>query len=412
MGFVGDFFDDVIDFFDDVIDTVINAVADMVNSVVNWIEENWVLVALITVAVVALCTGNFAAMASAINANAAALAAEGASWASIASVTVGMYAEALYISVGSFLGAIHFSTLLAIHQVAYLVSDDYRILITSIYNDIAAVSGQLGLGTAFLLLAHRNARNIVLDASTMMGHSYDLAEITWLNQYVDYLKKFNIHAINYQNNPGAILHDIDEWVIKPATDFKAGIVSNLLTSIDAAAQIITETVNDITTLRNDFGQFLSDLPAQIRDKITPYVDDIFNKYDTWIRDDYKPTLAQFDNILDILGRQQIEQQSTMSDLVARLLHPADYLREIDKLPPDEREEQERALYELTTRPLAREIEETTTIAENVSFDLLKMIEALGAPYKPPAWLIPEVTVPGRPPGAPIVKRKTWFVGDF
>lgn len=412
MGVVTDVATDIIGVITDVVSTVVDTVSDAVTEIVGFISNNKILVALAVVAAVVLLQPEFIAMATAINANSAALAAEGASFWATAGVSVSMYAEALSISMGSFLTAIHFSTLLSIHQVAYLVSEDYRGMIVGVYNDVARVSGQLDLGTAFLLLAHRNARNIVLDASSMMGQSYDLGEVTWLNQYVEYLRKFNDKASQYRNNPGEILHDIDEWLVKPSVDFKAGITAQIITSIDAAAGLITTTVQDLTTLRYDFGQLISDLPAQIQDKITPYVADIFTKYDTWIKNDYKPALKQFDDILEALGSQHTEAQITVAGLIERLKNPVDYLREIEWLGPDEREQQEQALYDLTTKPLQREITETTGIAEAVSFEMEKLLEALEYESPPPAWYNKEVTAPARPAGAPVVKRNTWFVGDF
>ncbi|MBA7556882.1 hypothetical protein ES705_49605 [subsurface metagenome] len=229
---------------------------------------------------------------------------------------------------------------------------------------------------------------------------------------MEYLREFQYKMYEYKDNPGYLLYDLDQMLTKPAMDLKTGIYRTILSSIDAATTIITTTVQDITTLRYDFGQLLSDLPAQIRDKITPYVDDIFGKYDTWIRDDYKPALRQFDDILDILGRQHTEAQITVAGLIDRLKNPVDYLKEIEWLGPDERAEQEQALYELATRPLSREIDETTAIAEDVSSGLLKMLEAVEAPTERPPWYVPELPSPSRPARVPVVKRKTWFVGDY
>jgi len=72
--------------------------------------------------------------------------------------------NAIKASYNMFLEAIHYDTLLKIHEIAYIVSGDYRVQVNKIYGRIAEVSEALGLGAQFINLALRNARAITLDA--------------------------------------------------------------------------------------------------------------------------------------------------------------------------------------------------------------------------------------------------------
>ncbi|MBA7552557.1 hypothetical protein ES705_45125 [subsurface metagenome] len=58
------------------------------------------------------------------------------------------------------------------------------------------------------------------------------------------------------------------------------------------------------------------------------------------------------------------------------------------------------------------MDETARVAESVSFEMQKMLDALEYEAPPPAWYREEIITPARPADVPVVKRKTWFVGDF
>jgi len=412
MGFIGDIAGAIIDVITGIVEVVVDVVSSIISAVVNFISENIILVALIAAGVVIIASGGFAIMMADLALECELLALAEVSYMEIGAYAIAGFVDAIGICMGSFLEVIHFSTLLQIHQVAYILSGDYREMMSHVYDEIAEVSVALGLGSGYLILLHRNARNVILDVSGMMGRSYDLAEITWLQQYSDYLKKFNERVNIYKTNPGMILHDVDEYLVKPAADLKGAVVSNIILTIDSTVAVMKDTVTDVSKLRTDLGQLISDLPPKIRSETKPFFDEVFLKYDDWIREDYKPAIKVFDQLIGALKVEQDTHRQNIGGLVDRLKRPADYLLELDNFDLDLKREQEDSIHELSSRTYMRQAYDVRSDIGPVTFAFQKLAEALTVSIPPPEWKIPEKIEPGRPARTPVEPRETWDVGDY
>ncbi|GAI28645.1 unnamed protein product, partial [marine sediment metagenome] len=125
-------------------------------------------------------------------------------------------------------------------------------------------------------------------------------------------------------------------------------------TLDSTVQVMKDTVTDVSKLRTDLGQLISDLPPKIRSETKPFFDEVFLKYDDWIREDYKPAIAQFDLLIDALEVKQETHRENIGDLVDRLKRPADYLLELDGFDPDLRRQQEDSIHEISSRTYMRQ----------------------------------------------------------
>lgn len=404
--------EDLIDVVFDAVEIVVDAIETVVDAAIQFVEDHWVEIAIVALIVVIVVTGGFGAVAAEVALYTECMAMSGVVAVETVTLSAVQFVAVIGSSMASFLEVIHFKTLLSIHEIAYILSDDYRQVVSYIYGQIAEVSAALGLGSGYLILLHRNARNVILDVSGMMGRGYDIAEITWLTQYSEYLKVFNKQVNIYKDDPSQILHDVDSYLVKPAADLKGAIVSNIITTIDSTIKVVKETIEDISKLRGDLGQLIHDLPPAIRAVAQPLVDDVFTHYDKWILEEYKPAIRQFDRVLGVFKTEQEAHRSNIASLVDRLKRPADYLLEIDKLDPDVKLQQEEAIADLAFRPYLKEAAIAESDIGPVSFAFQKLVDALKVVTPPPAWVVPEVVIPGRPAGAPVEPRDTWSVGDY
>jgi len=325
---------------------------------------------------------------------------------------VAAYAHCLVLGFAEFLEAIHFTTLLSIHEIAYIVSNDYRAMWSKVYSEFGEVSYALGYSADFLNIIIRDSRNVVLDAAAMMGQSYDLAEVTWIKSFQGYLKVFSDQASKYTKNPAAVFYDIDRMLTKPAIDNKAGIMQMTFQTIDSAIKFVRTGIEQTDKLRVDLGKLVSDLPHQIRDEIKPWFDKVTKDFADWIQTEYRPSLKIIDGVINALGIQQEVQRKETRDLVNRLRRPGDYLKEIDDFTEDERRRQEREISEIAFRTSAEESENWVRATNLEATKLVEEGRILRAPTERAAWEIYEVEVPERPAGAPVEPRETWFVGDF
>lgn len=412
MGAVADVFDVV----EDVVGDVVDAVVDIVTDVVVAISENVLTPEFLTIA--AICIGQYYAIPaiSAAYASAASteLAAYSVSMSAADAMIVGTSAFTSAVSAGltAFAEAIHLTTILDIHNIATLVSSDYRNMMFNVYSEISEVSSALGFYPQFLPLAFRNSRQLVLSSSNLMGRKYDLAQVEWLTTFNSYLTEFNKHAKEYENNPEALFYDLEQLVEKPSMDAGGSTMQTVFVSINDTVKAVKATVADTVTVRDDLNRLISDLPERIRSQIKPYTDPIIRQFDDFITNTYDPAIKEFQSLLDRFSDLQKKNLSDIDDVVERLAKPGDYLLEIDSLLEADRLDQEGKIAEISTRRFRTDVDELAKEAVPISMQLTKLKALLEEKRIPPIWKVAEMEKPFRPAGVKAARRATWFVGDY
>jgi len=166
-------------------------ICDFIDDIVDWVKEHWEFVVLAIIAIVvtiitfnpglgmaiySTVAGTIAGLIEGIgliSTGTAITALDTIGALTVSSVAtasaISSFISAIAVSFGAFLEAIHFKTLLAIHEIAYLLSDEYRLMLASITQDIMEYSESLGMGSTFVLLGIQNVRTLVLDVSSMLG---------------------------------------------------------------------------------------------------------------------------------------------------------------------------------------------------------------------------------------------------
>lgn len=323
-----------------------------------------------------------------------------------------VFVGSLALTFRAFLTAIHFDTLVGVHKVAFLVSEDYRGVMRQVYGEITKVSEALGYGPYFLTLALQNTRNLVLDVSTSMGMRYDLAEVSWLGTFQGYMKNFAGAAYKYSNNPEALFFDLSRWVERDALDKKGVFIEGLVKTIERTTEAIAGAVEQVVVIRDDLSKLVLDLPDKIRGQIEPVIMPYIERFDTFIIDTYDPYKRELESIIDKIESLQGSQRSRLTDIVDRLKKPADYCLEIDKLEDWEREDQEKKFDDLSSRYYNRELTVSTEAMGTISAELGKIRDILTRPLELAFMGVEEVTAPVPISIGEIDPSKTWFVGDY
>ncbi|GAH59535.1 unnamed protein product, partial [marine sediment metagenome] len=184
------------------------------------------------------------------------------------------YITALKASFSAFLAAIHFETIIAVHEIAYLTSSAYRSMMAKVYGKLGEFSEAIGRSTGFIETAIQLARKTSLDVSSFLGKSYDLSEVVWLNDFNKLLGKISDTSSLYAKNPSQIWTDIDELIVKPAIDAKAEAQITMFATVKNLAGVAKSLDETLTTVQANFGAVVEELPAKWRNDITPIVDKI------------------------------------------------------------------------------------------------------------------------------------------
>jgi len=299
-----------------------------------------------------------------------------------------------------FLELIHFHELLRLHEVLYMLVPKYRAAVEFIYDRIAKVSEQLGLGAAFMNLALRNARALVLSASSTIGRPYDLADLDWWTTFDKWSERANKKIGMYRDNPELFLTDLDEWVIRGAVDQQSGSQITTLATLASTAETVAGVVEDVKTVRDDFGKLVAELPAEVQKYVRPITDPIVKKFDDFYFDTYTPAV-------EALG---IEAERNRMDIDAARFKIDELDLTISKNPvkigdwetfePAERRRQEEIAEDTYTAPAQRNAEVFTSVSSEETERIVQEQKAQEVPVKPtptPEYLTYEVEEAPPPP---------------
>jgi len=320
--------------------------------------------------------------------------------------------QALEAHFKSFLEFIHFDTILSIHNIAFIISPHYRQAVNNLYRELSKVARAIGAAPQFINLAIRNARNVVLDVSSMFGRKYDLAEVEWIETLDDFLRQVADKADRYAREPWELFNDIDEMIVKPHVDAKAAGQRTILGTIRNVVDATGRLVDDLVTLRNDIDQFIRDLPTSVRREVEPMLRPVIDRFDAIIYEHVEPSIRRIDDLLNVVSGRQAEIRGDVDRILDRISRPDRYIQEVDQLPPDERVKAEVIIHDIVHRPIDREI---AALHEEMR-ETVKELEAVAKVYRleipPPAWYVGEAESPRPVPQTKIEPRETWFVGDY
>jgi hypothetical protein len=322
------------------------------------------------------------------------------------------YITSIQSSFGSFLEAIHFKVVLAAHQIVYLVSAEYRSMMSTVFGQIQQVSTALGLGANDLNLILRDARNTVLDTSAMMGHGYDMGELTYWATMQDFFKDMSGKMDVYKYNPGKLLFDLDQKIFRPAADTKADTQSMVYSTLDNMVRVAETTTHDLFRVRNDLASFASHLPEDIRKEIAPAIKLVTDSVDDFIKSIYTPTMIGVQTYINNLRVDHDTQALRLSDLIERARRPSTLLRPMEDLDLDEMYAEEEFIANKIGRSMVRQLDSFEVDAAPDRAETQDILDAIPTLEEmiPEAFMGGEVPEIGLPP--PVVPRDKWDVGDF
>lgn len=309
------------------------------------------------------------------------------------------------------LDAIRFHELLAIHRAAYSLAPAYRELVNRVYSEISKVSEQLGLGAQFMNLALRNARAIVLSASSLIGRSYDMGELEWWTRFDGWTSKANERLTSYKEHPELVFEDIDEWLIRQGVTEGTEKQGGVLATVADTAQKAAQTVEDVKGVRDDLGKTIADLPADVQKYVRPVTDPILNKFDNFYYDTYQPAIGALGIEVEESGKREAVLLQRIEGIDLTIKTSTVRLKEWERLPPEERTEEEDHQEEISNRQYRRQSEEyeTVVVEEDKRIEMIREERKITAVPAPP----PEVLTyePEKP--APLPPRLRWWdVGDY
>lgn len=326
--------------------------------------------------------------------------------------TLSAWASSIKAGFSGFLTAIHFDTIITIHEIAHLTSSAYREMMQKVYGKLGDFSEAIGRTTGFIETAIQLARKTSLEVSSFLGKSYDLGEVVWLKSFRSLLDKINDTAIVYAKNPSQIWTDIDDIIVKPAIDAKAAAQVTMFATVRNAVDMVKSLDDSLTTVQADFVATVSHLPKQWQNDILTMFVGVSGEINEWREGIFAPTIEVIDKVMGVVYERTIKAKELMQQIAARLAKGGDILADIDNLPDAERLEQELKIAEVSTRIMRRknalwlqELQEHVITLESIK-------AAIKFEPSPSIFIVADRPALVTPVGKQAKDKKSWFVGDY
>ena len=310
------------------------------------------------------------------------------------------------------LRVIHFKTILAVHQVAMLVSPQYRAMMQRIFHSLSEYSKAIGMGPAFIDLAIRSTRTLVLDVSGALGHSYDMSQLVWLTELDGFMKTLAVNSKRYADNPFLIFTDLEEDIERRYANVHGNVESATLLVIEGLLKGVGKAAADIEKINGDLLKLLNDLPAFVKSHIDPAIFGVLRALDGFIAGEFMPKMQQINGVITQYGADIRAAQAAAAAAAARILTPKQTVMSLLDLPVIEQDEVLSGLNSLDNRRTADMLLKVTQWSGPVSEEFERLFR-LPAPVKPPpVFLTFEHTLAPVPDLNAPVSGSGPYVGDY
>ena len=205
-----------------------------------------------------------------------------------------------------------------------------------VYAQIGEFSEAISGNAHFAILLIENARSIVLDTSSMLGRSYDIGEITWINEFENFLGVVEEKAERYEENPYELINDINELVVKPAYDLQGSVWSGIFDTVDTMLIILDRHADNVIRIKDDLYKLIEALPTYLKDHVSASVMDAIHHVDQFFVKEYRPMMGKLQGAISVIERDSKRRDINFDGILERLKNPAQYLLEAEKLPRKER----------------------------------------------------------------------------
>jgi len=331
----------------------------------------------------------------------------------IGPISIDLSMSVLRTILATFLEMIHFDTLVALHNIAWVLSEDYRKVLSKVFKKMSEISEELFGWSLGLRVILENTRSIVLSSSAALGYSYDVNQLIWLNSLTDFTILFNEHAETYMEDPEQLFFDLEDWIEEHAIDISGGAHALIYQSVVKLTDGVHGNALELKNVQSRSRENQFQLNRLTAGNFGQRIDWNWKAFEGFKGDEYAPRQGQQEKNINANRQETAANRKTLSDLNFKLTRPTGQLEGIDKLSEPEKTDEEINLEDLSTRPF--QDDSAVLAADQAAADADREKEAaeLEAEQLKPAAVETIVTKPvtkaefkPRPP------VNSWFVGEY
>ena len=412
MGDVGDFFQDIIDGVGDFFEDVVDELEDIIDDIGDFFEEYWEELLAGTLTAVLIFTPVGGIVLSGLSEMAGWIQSEAAHFIDEPLEALSGWTMSVQDFWYNFSEFTHLNTILAVHNIASIVSPEYNQMVQDFYKTISDWSYSFGAGALGVASLIQNTRTLVFDVSSTFGMSYDMCELVWVNDLAKISQMLGEKTTEYANNPSKLILDLQESIQRPKIDAKQGFMGSLYGTIEATINLLDATAGHLETLAQDVYRLFAQLPEFVETDWTGDIIDASEDVIEYIELTIHPKVDALKMYIDSVWTAFVPVQTAAQSLSRIVQTPGTLLQNTSLLPEPTKTEEYKKIYEETNKQL---IDDLPNIEQEIqeSFERLEAIQK-ALDEKPPeqTQLPTEMQGLSYPVGSKPIKRKSWNVGEY
>lgn len=327
--------------------------------------------------------------------------------------SVGMAMTGLKTVLATFLEAIHFRTIMAVHNILWVLSEDYRKVMSKLFKTISEVSEELFGWSMGMEVMLRNTRVLVVSSAAILGITYDVAELMWLTQMETFLVGFNDRVESYMEDPEQFFIDLQVMVEQHAIDLSAGRNQLIFEAVTSLTQGVLTNAENLVRIDSAVSENQFKVGGLIGEDHKGGIADNRRGHEQFKRDEYKPRQDQQETSITQNKARSMENKRETDRIAKKMTTPTGQIDEIDELEEPQKTEEEEKLEDLSTRPYQEESEELKSEKETAAAEQEKELTESEKEMKEKLREEPVFAEPVTPlevkPGPPV---NFWSVGDY
>lgn len=209
----------------------------------------------------------------------------------------------LKTDIATFLDSIGVQLLISTHKLLLEVWTSYRDAFKSINTAAAGLSNSLGYGGEFFPLLLTNIQNVYVATSAIFGVQPQESKIKFLTTSAEYLNKWQARFDLYAQNPGAILDELNQWVLDNSELQYSSKFSSLQKLVGVLSTTVTTTVKNLETLENAVNKLINDLPDEVFARVQNWYAPIHTQITDFENTYITPAINYLDEITSELLRR-------------------------------------------------------------------------------------------------------------
>lgn len=413
MGDIGDFFQDIVDGVSDFFQDVIDELGDIIEDIGDFFEEYWEELLVGTFVAVLVFTPLGGVVLSGLSEMSAWIWEETLFFLEAPLTGLSKWTMTLQDFWYTFSEFVHLKAILAIHNIATVVSPEYNKMVSDFYKTIAEWSYSFGAGALGVASIIQNTRTLVFDVSSTFGMSYDMCELVWINDLAAISQLLGEKASEYSRKPEQLILDLQEEIQRPKIEAKQGFLGSVYGSLEGTINLLDTTASHLEILANDVFRLFDELPDWVETDWTEDIVESSSEVIEYIESQFDTEIKALKDYINTVWGAFVPIQTLSRENQTYIQNPGNLLKNTKLLVEPNKSDQYQKIYEESNQQLISDLPNVEKDIEK-SYKRLESIEDALQNQPPLKTVLPtEMQGLSYPVGSKPTKKKTsWFVGDY